>query len=91
MSSMAQQAIEMGIDPIMAPMGGTWEDHGLEGPDLGGRGEYNRLKASELYDDYSEKKPTWFATSKEALHYAKNNIGITITRASNGNGYIIKK
>jgi len=75
MSSMAQQAIEMGIDPCIAPGGGTWDDPTNR--------EYNN------YYDYEE--PTWFATSKEALDYAKKNIGITITRASDGNGYVIKK
>jgi hypothetical protein len=75
MSSMAQQAIEMGIDPIIAPssLGGTWEDHGL-------------------YNDFEDdrRRPSWFATSQEALEYAKNNIGTIITRSPDGNGYIIK-
>lgn len=74
MSSMVQQAIEMGID--------SWD---------GETGAWNWNENDYNEDDYSEEEPTWFATSKEALDYAKNNIGITITRASDGNGYIIKE
>ena len=85
MSSMAQQAIEMGIDPIIAPssLGGTWEDHELTGP---GDCFYN-----DCEDEYTEEEPNWFATSQEALEYAKNNIGTVITRSPDGNGYIIKE
>lgn len=85
MSSMAQQAIEMGIDPCIAPsyLGGTWEDHGLKSP-----ADYFDY---EDENKYFQKEPTWFATSKEALDYAKNHIGTVITRASDGNGYMIKE
>ena len=32
----------------------------------------------------------WFATANEAQEWAKKNIGKTITRSPDGNGYIVK-
>lgn len=45
---------------------------------------------SDDYEYNTDNKPTWFATAQEAQEYAKNNIGIVITRSPEGNGYIVK-
>ncbi len=42
--------------------------------------------------NYSEnQKIISFKTAQEAQDYAKKNIGVVITRASNSSGYIVKK
>ena len=83
MSSMAQQAIEMGIDPCIAPGGGTWDNptnREYACSVASSRGytpdylddDINNGKNCREYNNYSDsEEPTWFATSKEALDYAK--------------------
>lgn len=59
-------------------------------PELGG------MPSDSFYrDDYStnrsKEEPEWFATAQEAQEWAKQNVGKTITRSPDGNGYIVKK
>ena len=83
MSSMAMQAIEMGIDPVLAPGGGTWGDcwNSSTGRESYGGGDF---KAD------AQTNSNWFATAQEAQDYAKKHVGTVITRSPDGNGYIIK-
>ena len=86
MSSMAWQAIEMGIDPCIGPDFQPWD-----GP---GKSFYKDYEDDykQYQEDYSYKKEkTWFKTAIEAQEYAKANPGIVITRSPDGNGYIVKK
>ena len=78
MSSMAMQAIEMGIDPCIGPDFQPWDGPG-------------RCFYEDCDDRHVEKEPSWFATAQEAHDYARRNIGTIITRSPDGNGYIIKK
>ena len=41
-------------------------------------------------DSVNKGQVLHFKTAQEAQQYAKNNIGVTITRSPNGNGYITK-
>ncbi len=102
MSSMANQAIEMGIDPVQAPGGGTWDDpHNRDyacsvARNRGFTPEYldddiNKGRNCSRHNDYEERTTGWFATAQEAQDYAKRNVGTVITRSPDGNGYIIKK
>lgn len=78
MSSMAMQAIEMGIDPCIGPDHQPWDGPG-------------RCFYEDCDDNHIKKEPEWFATAQEAQSYAKENIGTVITRSPDGNGYIIKR
>lgn len=77
MSSMAWDAIKMGIDPCIGPDFQPWD-----GP--------SRSFYANDSKDYA-KKSHWFPTAQEAQDYAKKHIGTVITRSPDGNGYIIKK
>lgn len=46
------------------------------------------------FDDSIEEyhsQPDWFATFQEASQYAKKNIGVTIKRSEDGDGFVINK
>jgi len=88
MSSMAWQAIEMGIDPCIGPDFQTWD-----GPGKSFYEGYEDNYEKKYKDDYIsyKKEKTWFKTAQEAQEYAKANPGIVITRSPDGNGYIVKK
>lgn len=72
---MAWDAYEMGITPTLG---------GLPGRSF--YKDYNRTS----YKTYKNNDKEWFSTSKEAQEWAKKNIGKTITRSPDGNGYIVK-
>lgn len=76
MSSMVWDAYEMGITP-----------------ELGGMPRDSFYK-KDISRDFSVKikdNAEWFSTAQEAQEWAKKNIGKTITRSPDGNGYIVKK
>ena len=99
MSSMVNEAIEMGIDPVQAPGGGTWDNPAY--PDYANsrsNSMHKRKKAIECmyltnhvrsFDLFKDKEICW-STSEEALKYAKDHPGAIITRSVNGKGYKVK-
>ncbi|MEZ9357876.1 hypothetical protein [Vibrio breoganii] len=104
MSSMAAYAIEMGMDPCIAPDGQEWSEStyrrpqinrevfGDDGP-LDQRGIDTPLGRADARGKYSsspeEQSEQWFATAKQAFQFAKNTPGSVAKRATNGNGFTV--
>ncbi len=82
MSSMVWDAYAMGITP---ELGGMPRDSFYRN-DIKLR---KNIYDIAYHDDNSETE--WFSTAIEAQDWAKKNIGKTITRSPDGNGYIVKK
>jgi len=101
MSSMAWDAMQMGLDPTVGPDGREWCESNYKRPAInkeifGGNecesNSYNKIDFDEGYSSVTNiEKPTRFATAQEAQDYAKQHIGTVITRSPDDNGYIIKK
>ena len=77
MSSMVWDAYSMGITPELGglPRESFYKDN-YRVP--------NKNKTIE------KDNKEWFETANEAQEWAKKNIGKTITRSPDGNGYIVK-
>lgn len=80
MSSMAMQAIEMGIDPCVDSNHQPWEG--------GINPIYN--DPDWYLDEPEEPKKPYFKTFKEARGFAIKNPGTVITRCESGEGFTTK-
>lgn len=99
MSSMAWDAMQMGLDPVMGPDGREWCESSYRRPAINreifgnyecDNGDFGKIDLDGGRSNFVYEEPTWFATAQEAQDYAKRNIGIVITRSPDGNGYIVK-
>ena len=77
MSSMVWDAYAMGITPELG---------GLPRESL----HRDNYRVSNKNKTIEKDNKEWFATANEAQEWAKKNIGKTITRSPDGNGYIVK-
>ena len=67
--------------------GNTWWNNGSSDYDP----EYEEFR-KEQDDEYKiNKEPSYFETFQEAMAWAKNNPGQVITRAPNGQRFMLKK
>ena len=76
MSSMAELVMKMGLDPIVAPDGRVWEEHGI-------------YYSYENEDTRYEEKV--FKNLQETKKYAMKNKGSIFIKNPNGLGYILKQ
>tara|TARA_R110002073_G_scaffold23737_3_gene80854 strand:- start:559 stop:873 length:315 start_codon:yes stop_codon:yes gene_type:complete len=104
MTSFAQEAMEMGLDPAAGPDGREWEEsiykrpsinkeifgESDDGPDSGKFDMDTRSVVGEPRNgSRSYSPPNEFRNFQEAASHAKSNPGKIITRGPNG-GFIIK-
>lgn len=103
MTSMAMEAIEMGLDPTVGPDGREWEESMYRRPPLHqelygegqsyGEGLGYPTPLEPIDSCASESEPARifrFDTFQEASDYAKSNVGAVIKPDPNGRGYEIK-
>ncbi len=104
MSSMAQDAIEAGLDGFIAPDGREWCDSIYRRPPVNieiwgedpcenvrfNEGEKIDVPGKSYSNDYYEDETGYFSTFQEAANWAKKNPGKIITKAPDGVGFIKK-
>ncbi|WP_210467261.1 hypothetical protein [Vibrio crassostreae] len=105
MSSMAAYAIEMGMDPCVAPDGQEWSESIYRRPQINRevfgddsssdrRGYDTPLGRGDSSRSYSsvptnQAAEQWFATAKQAFQFAKDNPGSVAKRSTDGNGFTV--